>query len=59
MSVNIDITQKVYDFIDGATGQKLSAEEFAKKYPAVGIARHATSIGNEETTKRVQEQTKE
>lgn len=59
MSVNINITKKVYDFIDGTTGQKLSAEEFAKKYPAVGIARHAASTGNEETTKGPQEQTKE
>ena len=43
MPVKIDITEQKYDFIDGATGEKLSAEDFAKKYPAVGLGGNTTN----------------
>jgi hypothetical protein len=46
MAVNINITEEKYEFINGATGEKLSAEEFAKKYPAVELGGHR---GNPET----------
>lgn len=45
--VEINITKKIYEFIDGATGQKLTAEEFAKKYPGVELGRHAVGNGQE------------
>jgi hypothetical protein len=44
--VEINITKQQYDFIDGATGEKISPEEFAKRYPSVGIGRSAISNGN-------------
>lgn len=55
MTVDINITKKVYDFIDGATGEKISAEEFAKKYPGVGLARYVTSNGNTQANERTEE----
>jgi hypothetical protein len=45
MSVHINVTKQVYDFIDGTTGQKITAEEFAKKYPGVGLGGHAVGNG--------------
>jgi len=44
MKVNIDITNKIYDFIDPATGEKFSPEDFAKKYPGVGVGGYRPSI---------------
>lgn len=49
--VIIDITKKTYEFIDGATGEKISAEEFAKRYPAVGLGRPVMGNGEEKTNK--------
>lgn len=46
-NVNINIEKQEYAFIDGATGKKISAEEFARKYPAVGLARNAVTPGYE------------
>jgi len=45
--VKIDIEKHEYSFIDGATGEEITPEEFARKYPAVGLARHALGNGQE------------
>lgn len=55
MAVEINIQKHIYDFIDGATGEKLSAEEFAKKYPGVGLARHVASNGNSQADQPTEE----
>lgn len=49
-NVNINIEKQEYGFIDGATGEKISAEEFARKYPAVGLANNAVRNGHQEGT---------
>ena len=41
MPVEINITDKIYDFIDPSTGKKITEEEFAKKYPGVGVGGYA------------------
>ena len=35
--VLVNITEKKYEFIDGATGKPITAEEFAKKYPSIRL----------------------
>lgn len=40
MPIEIKITKKTYAFIDPDTGQELSEEDFAKKYPAVAVGGH-------------------
>ena len=49
MPVKIEITKKNYAFIDGTTGQEISSEEFAEKYPAVGLGRHRVDTTTDET----------
>lgn len=49
MPVKIEITKKTYGFIDGTTGQEISSEEFAEKYPAVGLGRHRVDTTTDET----------
>jgi hypothetical protein len=46
--VKIEITKQDYGFIDGATGKEITPEEFARKYPAVGLARLAVDNGQKE-----------
>lgn len=46
-NVEINITKHEYGFIDGATGEKISAKEFAEKYPAVGLTNNAVRDGHE------------
>jgi hypothetical protein len=52
MPIEIKITKKTYAFIDPDTGQELSEEDFAKKYPAVAVGGHrvgsVTKQGQEE-----------
>lgn len=48
MGVTINLTEQKYGFIDGATGQELTPEEFAKKYPGVGLGGNRTSNVSEE-----------
>lgn len=45
--VEINITEKQYDFIDGATGEKITAEDFAKKYPGLPVGGSSLDNGNE------------
>lgn len=58
MPVEINITDKIYDFIDPSTGKKITEEEFAKKYPGVGVGgyapntRQASNGEKNETTKK-------
>lgn len=48
MGVNIKIENNKYGFIDGATGQEITPEEFAKKYPAVGLGGNRASDDRKE-----------
>ena len=34
MGVNINITKKEYTYVDGATGQEITREQFNQKYSA-------------------------
>lgn len=43
MGVDINITKKEYEFIDGATGEKLTPQEFAKRYPGLAVGGYAPS----------------
>jgi regulator of sirC expression with transglutaminase-like and TPR domain len=52
MPVNINIQKHQYVFIDPATGQSISPEEFAKKYPAVELGRRAVGDGTPEGTEQ-------
>jgi len=42
--VEININKNTYAFIDPNNGQEIPAEEFAKKYPAVGLGRLAVGL---------------
>lgn len=55
MPVKIEITKKKYGFIDGTTGQEITAEEFAEKYPAVGLGRHRVDTTTDQTGQASQE----
>lgn len=48
MPIDINITKKTYAFIDPNTGQEISEEDFAKKYPAVAVGGHRVGSGTKQ-----------
>lgn len=36
-NVKINITKQIYDFIDPSTGEKITPEDFTKRYPGVVV----------------------
>lgn len=45
--VTTNITKQEYAFIDGATGQEITREQFVQKYSGVNIPGHKVNVGEE------------
>lgn len=43
--VTVGITKQIYDFIDPDSGQKISPEEFAQRYPGLAVGGYRPSDG--------------
>lgn len=37
MSVNINITRKEFSYVDGATGEELTPEQFNQRYSTINV----------------------
>lgn len=44
-NVSINITKQIYEFIDPNTGEKITPEDFAKRYPGVAVGGYRPSNG--------------
>ena len=46
-NVTINITKKPYAYIDGATGEELTKEEFFQRARGLNVGRHRANVLNE------------